>query len=257
MPYPRPVSSLIANKRGVVGVNSPEIAVSYILPVRRRSAGGMDNGNQKNLSELVEETIRTLYDKGIAPADLAPLVKLRDALAPPNGQSPSPGIGTLETYDSPTTFPAPEMTGDAPAPIHGIMEPGQNSAPEVTMSYDRDGRLGEMKASETLMARASAIIDVLIQSGQSPELSAQTVTRQLLSVGIQLPESGGDVRAWKRLLNWRNNLIHYKRTGSAWDVYCAFKEELAVIPADKRVQVAVGERLWDQRKTYFSSQSIA
>ncbi len=107
------------------------------------------------------------------------------------------------------------------------------------------------------MARASAIIDVLVQSGQSPETSAQTIARQLLSVGIELPESGGDVRAWKRILYWRNNLIHYKRAGYAWDVYCAFKEELADIPPDKRLRVAVGERLWDQRQQDLISTDIA
>jgi hypothetical protein len=65
------------------------------------------------------------------------------------------------------------------------------------------------------MARASAIIDVLVQSGQTPDHSAQTVTRQLLAVGIQLPECGGDVRAWKRLLNWRNqaHTLHARGPG--------------------------------------------
>lgn len=107
------------------------------------------------------------------------------------------------------------------------------------------------------MARACAIVDLLVHGGDSPEHACQVITRQLLSVGIQLPESGGDARAWKRLMNWRNTLIHYKRAGPAWDVYCAFKEQLADIPPEMRIRMAVGERLWDQRQLEYSAQHIA
>ncbi len=194
----------------------------------------MSDEQNQDLAGLVEETIRTLYDKGIAAADLAPLVRLHEAVKAPSTPSAEPVVAA------------------APARFAGHPHPAERSGP-----YDRDGRRGEVKASEDLMARASAIIDILVQSGQSPDHSAQTITRQLLAVGIKLPESGGDVRAWKRLLNWRNTLIHYSRSGPAWDVYCSFKEELADIPPDRRLRVAVGERLWDQRQMEFSSADIA
>jgi len=200
----------------------------------------MSDQHNQDLAGLVEETIRTLYDKGIAAADLAPLVKLHDAVKAPSAPSAAP------------VNPAVPAIPAAPATVAGHLATSRLTGP-----YDREGRRGEVKASEDLMARASAIIDVLVQSGQSPESSAQTIARQLMGVGIELPKSGGDVRAWKRMLYWRNNLIHYKRAGYAWDVYCAFKEELSDIPPDRRLRVAVGERLWDQRQLELTTTNIA
>ncbi len=114
-----------------------------------------------------------------------------------------------------------------------------------------------MEASDAVLARASAIIDVLVQGGQTPEQASQVITRQLMAVGIQLPVSGGDARAWKRLLYWRNNLIHHKREGPAWDAYCAFKEQLGDIPPVERLSIATGEQLWDMRQQRDSAQDIA
>ena len=96
-----------------------------------------------------------------------------------------------------------------------------------------------------------------MQAGHAPEHAAQLITRQLLSVGIELPEAGGDARAWKRLFNWRNRLIHHTRSGPAWDAYCAFKEELADIPPDQRLRQAVGTKLWDRRQDTSLLQDIA
>ena len=206
----------------------------------------MSDQHNQDLAGLVEETIRTLFDKGIAAADLAPLVKLHDAVKTPSASSAAPVSPATPVVPAAPAIPA------APVTVAGHLASSRPIGP-----YNREGRRGEVKASEDLMARASAIIDVLVQSGQTPDHSAQTIARQLLSVGIELPESGGDARAWKRMLYWRNNLIHYKRAGYAWDVYCAFKEELADIPPDKRLRVAVGERLWDQRQMELTSADSA
>ena len=192
----------------------------------------MSEDYNQDLARLVEETIRTLYDKGIAAIDLAPLVKLHEAV---KAQNAAQG-----------TSARPESHAEAPG------GPGESHR-----HYGRDGRRGELEASDDIMARASAIIDVLVQGGDTPEHAAQVITRQLLAAGIQLPVSGGDARAWKRLLNWRNNLIHYKREGFAWDAYCSFKEELAHIPPEDRLRLAVGELLWDQRDQEVAAQNIA
>lgn len=215
----------------------------------------MDQNHE--LERLVEQTIRTLYDKGIAAIDLAPLVKLHDAVKNMNApEQYAPPPPSHAGGDDPLANPgAPATPSSEPAPADA--PPAWDGNVEKSGIYDRDGRRGEMKASEDLMARASAIVDLLVHSGDSPEHACQVITRQLLSVGIQLPESGGDARAWKRLMNWRNALIHYKRAGRAWDVYCAFKEQLAHIPPEKRIQMAVGERLWDQRQMEFAAQNIA
>lgn len=50
----------------------------------------MSDQHNQDLAGLVEETIRTLYDKGIAAADLAPLVKLHNAVKAPNAPSAAP-----------------------------------------------------------------------------------------------------------------------------------------------------------------------
>lgn len=208
----------------------------------------MSGPDNKELAALVEQTIKTLYEKGIAAIDLAPLVKLHDAvkdMVPPK-QPVQTSVTPLENNAPPETVIPGQPAGS-----------GWTGDTGAGGRYDRDGRLGEVKASEDLMARASAIVDLLVHSGDSPEHACQVITRQLLSVGIQLPECGGDARAWKRLMNWRNTLIHYKRAGHAWDIYCAFKEQLADIPPEMRIRTAVGERLWDQRQMEYSAQNIA
>ena len=200
----------------------------------------MSDEHNQDIAGLVEQTIRTLYDKGIAAADLAPLVKLHEAVKTPSAPSAVPAAPVVSDITA-----APETFAAQPA------------AHKPAGPYDRDRRRGGSMASEDLMARICAIIDIMVQSGQTPDHSVQTITRQLLAMDIQLPEGGGDVRAWKCLMNWRNNLIHYKRAGNAWDIYCAFKKELAQIPSDKRLRVAVGERLWDQRVQEYFSANIA
>ncbi|MFQ5627016.1 MAG: hypothetical protein ACE5FM_10230 [Methyloligellaceae bacterium] len=194
----------------------------------------MSEEHNQGLAVLVEETIRTLYEKGIAEADLAPLVKLHTA---------------LKAADKPQSAGA---SAPAPAPAPAVDVP---SAPSG--QYERNERRGTTEASDALMARVSAIIDVMVQGGESPEHASQVLTRQLLAVGVILPKTGGDARAWKRVYYWRNNLLHHKREGPAWDVYCEFKEKLANIPPAERMRVAVGEQLWNQRRRENSTQAIA
>ncbi len=188
----------------------------------------MPEQHTQNLAALVEETIRTLSEKGIAAIDLAPLFKLREA---------------VKAQDKPESEGASAPT---PAP-----------ATAVRGGYDRNERRSTVGVSGALMARVSAIIDVLVQGGQTPEQAAQVITRQLLAIGEKLPSSGGDARAWKNVLYWRNNLIHHKRERVAWDVYCAFKEQLANIPPADRLRVAVGEQLWDKRRPEKSARKSA
>jgi hypothetical protein len=192
----------------------------------------MPGANEQNLVLLVEETMRTLHNKGIPLEDLAPLVKLHDAVT---------ALNIIQnTNNNP---PAPSDSSEVP--------------PEHTGHFVRDARLGEMKASEELMARACAIIDVMVQSGDTPEHAAQVITRQLIALGIELPDHGGDVRAWKRLLSFRNTLIHYMHEGPVRKTYSVFKEQLTGIPPDQRLRRAVGEKLWDRRESEFAAQHSA
>ena len=178
---------------------------------------------EQNLVSLVEETMRTLHGKGVPLEDLAPLVKLHDAVSALN-----------QTQGADATQPAPSGEADIP--------------PAQSGHFIREARLGEIKASEVLLARASAIIDVMVQGGQTPEQAAQVITRQLMAVEIEVPENGGDARAWKRLLSFRNTLIHYIQKGPVRNAYSAFKEQLSGIAPDQRLRRAVGEQLWDRRE---------
>lgn len=192
----------------------------------------MSNQKELDLVVLVEETIRMLHGKGIALEELAPLVKLHDSV--------SQFTQNLSMKSTP------------PAPMREDNPPEEKSGHIV-----RNARQGKMKASEELMARASAIIDVMIQSGDTNEQAAQTITRQLLALGIELPENGTDIRAWKRLLSFRNTLIHYMKEGPARETYSEFKELLSGIAPDQRMRRAVGEQLWDRRKAEVTTQKTA
>ena len=178
---------------------------------------------------LVTETIEAVSARGIDAYELAPLMRLRDATR------------ALEDI----------------AAIKPAVAPQPHDAPGAAPDDTRDDRQGSLDASDILLARASAIIDVMVHGGDDPEHAAQIITRQLLGVGITLPKIGGDARAWKRMYNWRSNLIHHKRAGPAWDDYCAFKDELATIRPEERLRRAVGEKLWDRRQDEFRSQQPA
>ena len=95
----------------------------------------------------------------------------------------------------------------------------------------------------------------MVQSGDTPEHASQVITRQLMALEIELPEHGGDVRAWKRLLSFRNTLIHYMPEGPIRESYNSFKEQLSGIPPDQRLRRAVGEKLWDRRESEFSARN--
>ena len=191
------------------------------------------------MDKLVTETIEAVGVRGIDAYELTPLMKLRDTVR--------------------------ALTG-----IAAVREPREDAMPQPAANpqaaadysqqhahFTNDARGNTVEASEHLLARASAVIDVMIQGGDDPEHASQMLARQLLIVGIKLPEAGGDARAWKRLFNWRSNLIHHKRAGPAWDIYCAFKEELERIPPEERLRRAVGERLWDRREIEFSGKESA
>lgn len=202
----------------------------------------MLTGLSAGLDKLVTETVESLAERGIEADELAPLMELRRV------------VRSLDAVVPATQAPAtPSNAAAAPKLFAAQTEP----AYKLGTAPPSDKRRDSVEASTNLLARASAIIDVMVQSGQTPEHAAQIITRQLLSVGIKLPEYGGDARAWKRLYHWRNTLIHHKRNGQAWDAYCAFRDELASIPPDQRLRQAVGGRLWDQRQENLAGQETA
>jgi hypothetical protein len=102
--------------------------------------------------------------------------------------------------------------------------------------------------SEVLLARASALIDLLIKGGSGEAEAAQIMMRKLVAAGVPPPKQGGDARGWKRLLEWRIDLGHGLVSEKAQQEYLAFTRRLKAIPAPERVQRALEERLWDRRQ---------
>jgi len=133
-------------------------------------------------------------------------------------------------------------------PLHRLREAIGGLAPS---GFDASNeRRRNEPASEVLLARACAIIDLFILAGATPEEATQAVTRQLNATGVRLPEGGGDPRAWKRLVHFRKLLLHGSKShhAEAREAYEDLKKRLAAIPAEHRVELALAHHLWDRRR---------
>ncbi len=102
--------------------------------------------------------------------------------------------------------------------------------------------------SEVFLARIAAIIDLLVKAGADEAEAAQIVMRWLLAAGIPAPSQGADARGWKRLLAWRQRVMHGLASDEANDAYQEFTHELETIPASERVRRVLDEQLWDRRR---------
>lgn len=109
-------------------------------------------------------------------------------------------------------------------------------------------RRHSLAPSPVLLARAAAVIDLLVKAGQDESEAAQSVMRRLVIAGVPPPEKGGDARGWRRLLEWRNSLLHGVGPEDARHEYRTFTRELEEIPPAERVQRVLDERLWDRRR---------
>ncbi len=116
------------------------------------------------------------------------------------------------------------------------------------MDLPRDRRYGSAP-SPILLARAAAVIDLLVKAGQDESEAAQSVMRRLVAAGVPPPEKGGDARGWRRLLEWRNSLLHGVGPEDAKHEYRSFARELEAIPPAERAKRVLDERLWDRRRT--------
>jgi hypothetical protein len=103
------------------------------------------------------------------------------------------------------------------------------------------------KPSNELMVRVIASIDILEDCGFTLEGAAQHVSRQMMRAGAALPSEGGDPRAWKRLLIWRDRLLHLKGGHPAWASYERFKTEMALLSREAMVAAATNGSLWNLR----------
>ncbi len=128
------------------------------------------------------------------------------------------------------------------------LETGIESLKSQAQAESAPNRRKQRPPSDILLARLSAMIDLLIKGGHDEAEAAQLVTRRMLAAGVPPPEKGGDARGWKRLLLWRENLSHGIGSREARDEYRDFSREIETIPASERLQRVFDERLWDRRR---------
>ena len=102
--------------------------------------------------------------------------------------------------------------------------------------------------SQALLARAAAMIELLIKAGSDEAEAAQICMRRLMAAGIPPPLQGGDARGWKRLLEWRALLSERLVSGGALQEYLDFTSEIEAIPPQERVKRVLDQRLWDRRR---------
>lgn len=107
-------------------------------------------------------------------------------------------------------------------------------------------RKGGSECSDELLAKVSAVIDVLVSAGYSSDHACQLVTRQMIARNVQVP-AGGDARAWRNVQAFRHKLINGKHEGALWRVYSGFKSELPTIYGPKLAESAAREAVWDRR----------
>ena len=188
-----------------------------------RRAHSAEAGDQTSLAiKCLQAVIAELAADGVSAEDLQPLADLEALVA-----------GGAHAAASPSPSPSP-----APSP-----SPSSNAA-----ETKRDRRHSSAP-SETLLARAAVLIDLLVRSGQDESEAAQSVMRRLMAAGVPAPARGGDSRGWRGLLEFRNTLLHGAGPEDARFEYRTFAREIDAIPPAERVSRVLDERLWDRRRT--------
>lgn len=119
-------------------------------------------------------------------------------------------------------------------------------ATEAQAPQQPERRNGIAESSDELLAKVSAVVDVLISVGYSSDHACQIVTRQMIARNVQIPP-GGDARAWRNIQAWRHKLINSKREGAIWRTYAAFKDELPKLYGTRLGEAAGREAIWDRR----------
>lgn len=110
-----------------------------------------------------------------------------------------------------------------------------------------DARTGNAAPSEAILARACAVVDLLVKEGKTEDEAAQIVTRKLILAGINPPDAGGDSRGWMRLVLWRHRLREGAVIPGVAAEYERFRDSVAEIPTRDRLNRVLTEQLWDRR----------
>lgn len=170
---------------------------------------GKDGGEVALGAKCLAVVISQLEEDGLTREDLAPLIALETSLRP------------------------------------------KEQADETRLRAERRAvseRRGGAAPSQTLLARLTAVIDLLVKGGYDESEAAQTLMRRLLAAGVPPPLKGGDARGWKRMLFWRADFSHGLASEEAKAEYRDFNDYLETIPAQDRIKRVLDEHLWDRRR---------
>lgn len=109
-------------------------------------------------------------------------------------------------------------------------------------------RRNRLPASDELLARVCAVIDLLIASGLSEDVAAQTMSQKMLAAGIPAPKNG-KVSSWEEsLLAWRAASRNGTGTEDALREYRKVVAAIESIAPHERVESVLENELWDRRR---------
>lgn len=98
-------------------------------------------------------------------------------------------------------------------------------------------------ASEQVLARGCAVIDLLIRSGYGEAHAIKAVATRMQATDILSPDKADDVQDWKWLERWRDNLLGGRASEAACAEYRLCARQLEGTPA----RTTIDEELWDRR----------
>ena len=98
--------------------------------------------------------------------------------------------------------------------------------------------------SDQILARSCAVIDLLIRSGYSDAQAIHAVTNRMLALDIS-PScgKGADVTGWRRLKQWRANLLEGVASEAAQAEYYLLARQLK----GQFAREVLEKGLWDRR----------
>jgi two-component system cell cycle response regulator len=124
-------------------------------------------------------------------------------------------------------------------------------SPEV-----RERRRG-LAACDGLLARVCAVVDLLVASGLTEEIAAQTLAQRMVSAGIPFPgnarcEGWGDY-----ILAWRAAFRDGVTSDRALEEYCNVVAAIDSIPPQDRVDCVLENDLWNRRRLILRCRPVS
>lgn len=132
------------------------------------------------------------------------------------------------------------------APLFDMAAALEDGNPHETARDER--RDGLRDASDEMLGRVSASVDVLISAGYSLDHACQIVTRQMIARGVRPPQ-GGDARAWRNVQAWRHKLLGGRRDTLEFRQYAAFKDKLLAEHGSGVAAIVSNTAVWDRRRS--------